>query len=130
MSIVDCKPEDVLDAPEPLTADKQRDLTRKSMARREIYFGKHKGKTLGEIPEAYLRWIIAQPSLGGKSGRSFEKTKEHVRAYLDEFFPQAAPRSQEQPTQNKGGSPEAITLLTLILEELQAIRTHLENKES
>lgn len=50
----------------------------KSLARR-VGFGKHKGRTLGEIPRDYLRWLIGQdgcePVRSGKATTAAPKYK-------------------------------------------------------
>jgi len=83
MEIVECEPWEVLDIPEykPITEeDRQR-----GAGTYQLYFGKHKGKSLHEIPRDYLEWLTTQKPrrrANPKHRKSFSKAIEMAERYL------------------------------------------------
>ncbi len=76
LEIVEAEPWEVLDVPDyqPITeADRQR-----SAGGFKLYFGKHKGKSLSEIPRDYLEWLV-KPK---RHRKSFNKARRMAAAYL------------------------------------------------
>lgn len=76
LDLVDCTPEEVKDIPPstPLSREKRR----QSAGETRIYFGKHKGKQLKDIPGSYLSWAIGEKS----TSKPFRKFQEQAKAYL------------------------------------------------
>jgi hypothetical protein len=88
LDLVDCRPEEVKDVPKDrlLSIDELRaecaqpdpDSLRKSLAGMEIYFGKHKGSKLGDVPMSYLEWVLTVKP----TNSSFRKFQSKVRQFL------------------------------------------------
>lgn len=86
MAIVRCEPVEVREmAPERRHASgayPSGGPSVKSLGSFVLYFGKHKGKPLADIPKDYLEWLASAPRLKGKSGKGVERTKRRVREFL------------------------------------------------
>src|SRR4051812_20554718 len=88
MDLVDCSADELKDIPlarpltiEELSADcnaNDPEARQRSLGDTIVYFGKHKGKKLNNVPLAYLSWAITQQS----QNKSFRKFQRRVR----EFF--------------------------------------------
>ena len=84
MELVDCRAEEVLDIPadrlrqppQSVTASPEARL--KSVGEKQIYFGKHKGKKLREVPTDYLKWALGEKP----KDRSFRKFQRDAKEFL------------------------------------------------
>jgi len=68
LAVVECDPAKVLDVPADRLGVAADDIPAgaevEAAARFEVYFGKHRGRTMAEVPEDYLRWslVVRHPS--------------------------------------------------------------------
>jgi hypothetical protein len=76
LDLVDCKPEEVKDI--PLSTPPSPAKRQQSAGETKIYFGKHKGKQLKDIPGSYLSWALGEKS----TSRPFRKFQEQAKVYL------------------------------------------------
>ena len=88
LELVDCRPDEVKDIPldRPLTTDTLKadcdhidpQARHNSLGQKEVYFGKHKGKKLRDVPRQYLEWALGeQPTTN-----SFRRFQRQVSAFL------------------------------------------------
>jgi hypothetical protein len=88
LELVDCRPDEVHDirserpsTTDTLKADHAHGATqarRDSLGEKKVYFGKHKGKKLKDIPPQYLEWVLGeQPTTN-----SFRKFQRQVNEFL------------------------------------------------
>lgn len=88
LDLVRCRPEDVLDVPpdrlqinhaaDDETPHLSDDQLRTSIGEQQIYFGKHKGQKLKDVPKNYLTWALSQEA----ADKSFRKFQRKARDYL------------------------------------------------
>ena len=84
LELVRCRPDEVLDIPadrlnqppQSVTASPEARL--KSIGEKQIYFGKHKGKKMREVPTDYLQWALGEKA----KDNSFRKFQRDAKEYL------------------------------------------------
>jgi uncharacterized protein (DUF3820 family) len=75
LEVVDCEPAEVLDTAERLPGLK---AAVKGASGITVYFGKHKGLMLGQVPSSYLRWALSV----GEPSRSFRRFQRQAQTEL------------------------------------------------
>ncbi len=87
LEVVNCRPEEVRDIPagrlQSGCANPSREERRISLGETQIYFGKHAGQRLKDVPREYLAWALDQKP-ATKPFRKFQRT---VRKYLGKSKP-------------------------------------------
>jgi hypothetical protein len=84
MELVDCRAEEVLDVPAdrlnhaPQSVNVSLEARRKSVGEKELYFGKHQGKKMREVPTDYLVWALGQKP----KNNSFRKFQRDAKEFL------------------------------------------------
>jgi len=89
LELVKCDPSEVRDVPkdrlhccpsQPGSAARKLlpEKRRASLGKKSLYFGKHRGKRLKDVPEDYLRWALKQMAENG----SFRRFQRDAREYL------------------------------------------------
>ena len=84
LELVRCRPDEVLDIPadrlnqppQSVTASPEARL--KSIGEKQIYFGKHKGKKMREVPTDYLQWALGEKP----KNNSFRKFQRDAKEFL------------------------------------------------
>lgn len=78
LEVVNCDPSQVRDIGEPPSPAELQARRENALGNCELYFGKYKGQRIADVPEGYLRWLIAQP----KISKGIEKAKRQIREFL------------------------------------------------
>ena len=88
LELVDCQPEDVLNIPAqrvhqpphstPGGVDAVNETRRLSLGDKPVYFGKHAGKKLKDVPRDYLEWALGQKP----NNKSFRKFQRDAQEFL------------------------------------------------
>jgi hypothetical protein len=88
LELVDCEPREVLDIPtgQVLTTEELSDececidpeARRNSLGEKQVYFGKHGGKKLKDVPLDYLEWALSQQP----TTKGFRRFQRDVRQFL------------------------------------------------
>ena len=82
LAIVDCDPAEVRDTHSErryARHDGHQDHNLLSLGSKQMWFGKHKGKPLKEVPNDYLLWLLSQPELDNPSVR---KSRREITQYI------------------------------------------------
>jgi hypothetical protein len=108
-SLVDCRPEEVLDvATKPavsLTATSSRKFDPSKFSARTMPYGKHKGVSIGEVPKQYLRWLADAPSTIKGSARF----KADLRKWLSSPLPPLLDNALSREYRSIVGKPDRRT---------------------
>src|SRR4051812_20409238 len=88
LDLVDCSPEEVKDIPANRVQTSTQSTSeqghidpvarRKSLGEKEVYFGKHRGKKLKDVPPDYLKWAIGEKA----TSNSFRRFQRDARELL------------------------------------------------